>query len=913
MPSMPDGLTVDNKSDSRVSAVLEDLKRIITDSFVEVKRAGDKTSDTLIRNMIGPLKLVTDPLEKLTGVDFVKPLTELPGALGKVFQRKNKDGVEDTDEFLKKKVQPSRQELAKQGVIGAAAIHIAKAIEDNTPSASGGGLPDDFGGVSKFAEGAAPALMKAAGVGAIVAGVIWGVVDGIMAYGKAEEWGVSGIAAGLGGFFGGSGEGGDIKDAFKNAGKFAIMGAGIGLLAGGPLGALAGGLAGAAFGGILGWIGGENIAKFFQGVGDWFKGVVGNVKEWLEDNKETLQAIKDGVLGVLSTMFGPLLDGLKSVFSGLSFRIGNIKEILGDEEMTFWQKAGAIGKEILLGILEVPYNFIKGGLASFFGDRWQTMSDIMGDEDATLWQKIGGIGKEVFLGVVDKVKSFVTGIFTAGDGLIKLILNDEWTERYETFKEEVKAVFGFIFGPIVDGVKDFFTGWMDRFGNIKEIFGDDDLTLWEKIKGIGGELIGGLVDGLKSLVGGAIESVKNYFITLLTGLDTLIPKLLGEGGEEKWEAFKDGVKEWFGMIFGPFIDGIKSVFSGFADRFANIKDILGDEDATLWEKIKGVGKEVLFGIIEIPLNLLKGGLSGLLGEERWGNIQDILGDDEATLWDKIKGVGKEVITGIIERPINIVKGWIDGLMNNEKFNEMKEKISGWFNHIGNAVGNWIWGILPDWSKDALRKLGIGPEGDRTEAGVEISNKMMKQLDKGKIEEDELEGAANKDFIEGILKNIFYTNTQKLLFLHQFEPSRKLLEQIGITSEEDIDILNSWKFEPHAKVNEFKELLETIPVKQVKDAVIYKDGRLIEPSPDDNIVLTTDTPNLLETRVTRQLTSDINEEYFTERIMDESNRKFDRMIVLLETMVSAIQEQETGAVIQNISHGQYSLDALRMGS
>jgi len=261
-----------------------------------------------------------------------------------------------------------------------------------------------------------------------------------------------------------------------------------------------------------------------------------------------------------------------------------------------------------------------------------------------------------------------------------------------------------------------------------------------------------------------------------------------------------------------------------------------------------------------------------------------------------------------------VKGWIDGLKNNEKFVEMKNKMTDWFTNIGNAVSDWIWGILPDWTQDALRKLGIGPEGAKTEAGVEIPNKVMSQLESGEISQEQVEGAANKDFIEGILNNILLTNRKKLSYLVDFEPSKKILSQVGITGQEDIDKLSSWLGEPAGKVNEFKNLLDSIPVEQVKDAILYKDGTLIEPSPDDHIVFTKNTPNVLEDRTTRQLTNDIDREYFKENIMEESNKKFDSMISLLQAMVDTLRTQENGGtIIQNVSNGQYSLDSLRMGS
>lgn len=880
-----DGMKEEEKKKFKDYDLVKKALGVVTKVTDMMAKPVENISDQAIANLIGPLQLVTQPLEDFFNINLVDSIKEnMKTGFSKVssFLFKKKDdespiSIKDKEEedrtasFLEQRIQPSKRDLLNAGVLGASAVYLADTFKDalmpgdKSESLLGEGANPLDGMSSMVPEAvtkAVPGLLKGIGTASLVGGILWGVFDGILAAGKAEEWGVSKITASVAGFFGGTGEGGDIKKAFANAGKFALTGVGIGTPFG-PLGMLAGGLGGAVLGGILGWIGGENIAEFFQGVGEWFKGIFVNVKDWIGENKEDIKAVKESVVGIITPLFGQIIDGVKAVFSGITTRFTNIKDILGNDEMSLWEKITAIGKEVIWGIIEVPYNFVKGGLASFFGDRWKTMSDIAGDKETSIWEKIGGIGKEILSGIVDKMVGFVSGALGLADNVIKLILNDEWEAKYETLKTNIKEVFGFIFTPIIDGVKEFFSGWKERFGNIKEIFGDDDITLWEKIKAVGAELLGGIWDGFKSLFGGAIESVKNYFTTVLTGMDTFIPKLLGEGGEEKWESFKTSVKDWFGLIFDPFVGGIKNFFAGWKDKLSNISEIAGD--------------------------------------------------DELSPWEKIKGTAKELLMGVIEGPINLVKGWIDGLKNNEKFVEIKNKMTGWFTNIGKAVSEWIWGILPDWTQDALRKLGIGPEGAKTEAGVEISNKVMSKLESGEISQEQLEGAANKDFIEGILNNGLLTNRKKLSNLLNFEPSKKILSQVGITSQEDVDNLNSWLGEPSGKVNEFKNLLESIPVEQVKDAIIYKDGKLIQPHPDDNIIATKESPFVVEKKETEKLHNEIENNYFKESKDSESQKKFDTMISILQVIADKIQSGGNVSVIENSSASGFDFNQLRIGT
>ena len=61
----------------------------------------------------------------------------------------------------------------------------------------------------------------------ILTGLTMAIEDGITGWMKSESWGTSKVSGFLGGFFGGSADGG-IKNAFANAGKWALIGAGVG-------------------------------------------------------------------------------------------------------------------------------------------------------------------------------------------------------------------------------------------------------------------------------------------------------------------------------------------------------------------------------------------------------------------------------------------------------------------------------------------------------------------------------------------------------------------------------------------------------------------------------------------------------------------------------------------------------------
>ncbi len=116
-------------------------------------------------------------------------------------------------------------------------------------------------------------LLKGIGFAGKLAGiagvVIAPIIDGILGYFNAEEWGVSKLGGIIGGIMGG-GEGGALNALF-NGMKWAAIGATAGSLIFPGIGTIIGGIGGALIGAILGWIGGDKIAKAVDGIGKWFE------------------------------------------------------------------------------------------------------------------------------------------------------------------------------------------------------------------------------------------------------------------------------------------------------------------------------------------------------------------------------------------------------------------------------------------------------------------------------------------------------------------------------------------------------------------------------------------------------------------------------------------------------------------
>lgn len=327
-----------------------------------------------------------------------------------------------------------------------------------------------------------------AGTASIAAGVIWMVVDAIRG---ALKFGGAGGA--LGGALGGMDKG--FMGAFKNMGKFALIGAGIGLI-GGPVGILGGGLIGAAIGAILGYIGGEKLAGIFAPVTELFSGIFG--------------------------IFGDLWDSFKGIFTstmdgwdeGTTFKeklVGAVKGLIKGLLKFLWQYLTMIPKmmfELVKFLLKVPgmlielaweivkaipvlfYELITGIGSVIFGllaDALDWVGGLLGFDNLgsdllaageQLWSDFVGF----FKGVWDLIKApfvWFFGLFSGGDDV---------TEGQEEF-----SLWSMLWDAMV-GIKDWFLGIFDfefpsfempsLMSGLKKLAPDEDSWVW-KIPGTG--------------------------------------------------------------------------------------------------------------------------------------------------------------------------------------------------------------------------------------------------------------------------------------------------------------------------------------------------------------------------------------------------------------------------------------------
>lgn len=258
-----------------------------------------------------------------------------------------------------------------------------------------GGIKTAFASVGTGIKGLlGPTLMKFLSPMALITGLVLAVKDGISAMGKSMDWGVGKISAFLGGFFAGEADGG-VMNMFKNAGKWALIGAGVGSVI--PVvGTALGGLVGMVIGGILGLFGAKKLAKAFSAIGSWLsekwtavtgfiKDIWGKVTGWFT---EQWTKIKEWLFSALSFSTDTFSEGWTSLSGFVSEKWKAVKKWFEDL-LTFESEGGekiGIGEKIIELFKKIPDKIIE------------------------LFKNIVEKIKTTFLSVIGSISSFLPGV-----------------------------------------------------------------------------------------------------------------------------------------------------------------------------------------------------------------------------------------------------------------------------------------------------------------------------------------------------------------------------------------------------------------------------------------------------------------------------------------------------------------------
>ena len=284
-----------------------------------------------------------------------------------------------------------------------------------------------------------PTLMKFLSPMALITGLVLAVKDGISAMGSSMDWGVGKISAFLGGFLAGEADGG-IMNMFKNAGKWALIGAGVGSFI--PVvGTLLGGLVGMVIGGILGLIGAKKIAQAFNAVGAWLsekwsqiavfvKEIWGQLSTWFS---EQWTKVKEFFFSALSWAGEGLSAGWTSLSGYVSEKWQAVKKWFTDL-LTFESEGGekiGIGEKIIELFKKIPDKIVE-----LFKSIVQKVKDIFANISLPSW--LGGEEKMSKEEVAQKRSELQTKMkITKGKKLQKRSITNPFGFSQEDKDEEI--------------------------------------------------------------------------------------------------------------------------------------------------------------------------------------------------------------------------------------------------------------------------------------------------------------------------------------------------------------------------------------------------------------------------------------------------------------------------------------------
>lgn len=508
--------------------------------------------DKSFNSFLGPLQLVTSPIEELTGLSFGDTLKEgLSGLLGK-----------------KEKIAPRRNELLKHGIEGASAVYLADRLAGKESDQEEGGseLVNSLltaAGIQGGIKGLAPLLSRIGSLALTAAPAMAGlaaftalkwddITDSFSAFQDGR------IGEGIETFLLGSRERVTEENATRGMGRqaaaYGAAGLGIATTIGMAGGATVGSALMAAFPPALIAAGVAATAKGIQTawVLEWDKRAeesADNVRAIFADEDSNWWDKTKASVGYLGkTVFGSIAGGIRNVADE-----SNLGDIWADEEATFIQKIG----RSTLDIVQAPRRFLEGTLETAGEYVWNILPD----------------------GVQEGLSGAAEALQDRFTGLRERLFGENSRTAKELFSDFRGSVMGFM-GGVREGVGDFFQDVRER--GIRRAVGD---------------AVSRGVQGVSEFFNNARESISQFFTDVrergLAGtLEDRINTAIGDAdgffanaGRSIANFFGDVSENGFGAALGERVETLRQ---GISDFFANAGERIGAFFSDAWDAVRGV-------------------------------------------------------------------------------------------------------------------------------------------------------------------------------------------------------------------------------------------------------------------------------------------------------------------------------------
>ena len=343
-----------------------------------------------------------------------------------------------------------------------------------------------------------------------------------------------------------------------------------------------------------------SLVEFFVGAFNFIKDAIftfiGWLKQWVEDNRETLDAIKSAFVGFIESIIG--------IISGFASWATDIWEKYGDEILSTTKSIFTATLTVITTVIHAIIELIKGVIdwvSNWVNDNRDKLDTL----------------KELFINMLASIRGFIEAFVEWAKEFWQKY-GEDIIEISKKSLEIVKEAFNIILNQIVDIFKTVISIITNIFNVFTAVFTGDWSLLWESVKNLF-EDVWGLI--LRSM-GRTLEALLNLFgISLSDMLETTVNGLTAV--RDFFVSIFENIRDTIMSIVDAIVGGIRTALSGIMKTIETVMGAFNkarEATSNIGGAVKGGVSKVVGGVRNIIPGLADGGTvtsrgATLVGEE----------------------------------------------------------------------------------------------------------------------------------------------------------------------------------------------------------------------------------------------------------------------------------------------------------
>lgn len=435
------------------------------------------------------------------------------------------------------------------------------------------------------------------------------------------------------------------------------------------------------------------VAGFCQGLSEEFPGVSALIEGFLNGFIDTASTIIQGIVDVVSDLFGVIDGADPNVLEAVGYAIGVIAASIA---------ALSIASSVLSSVKSLfkVLGTLKGGVSGLVGVIGKVV------EGFALWK--GGAG--TLMEVLELEFPKVAGIFSSIGGSVQKAIG-----FFAEFGSSIAGIGSIIAGAIL-AVTNFVDMFVNGFSAIKEVL----MVVGIALAAVGAVILGApalvaaAVAGIVAAVATVIVLIKEHWDQIVEFFQSIPDKLSelgsaiaewGSGVLDSIGEFIDSVIEWFSELPGKIIDAISSLAESFAEWGASMLE-------TASEVVTQIIDSIVQFFSELPYKIgyAIGFVIGTLIE--WGtNVINWIATNVPQMIDNITTFFSELPGKIWDWLVNTYNKFVEwGSQMLQKAGEVAsnciDSIVKFFSELPGKIWNWLtdaFNKLVTWGSNTLQK------------------------------------------------------------------------------------------------------------------------------------------------------------------------------------------------------------------